>query len=148
MAPPHPLPLHERLTLLVRHALPGTLIPVDSLRELLEEHQRSAAVAPGYSLEEVASRCAALGAGGKPVQPSAVRKWIRDGLRGVRLTAFSWGNTYRVREDALNEFILAIQNAPRRNGRAPAVPPDAASIREEIASSRQKYARGSRAERI
>jgi len=133
------MPLHERLSLMVQHAPPGTLIPVDSIRALLED-DRLRAAAPGLSLEEVAHRCAARGAGGKAVQPSAVRKWIREGLRGVRLEAFPWGKTYRVREDALDEFILAVANAPPRRVRRPVTATNADSVRGEIASSRRKFA--------
>jgi len=136
------MPLHERLSLMVQHAPPGTLIPVDSIRALLENDRPSVA-APGFSLEEVADRCAARGAGGKAVQASAVRKWIREGLRGVRLEAFLWGRTYRVREDALDEFIHAVENAPPHRGRQRATATDADSVRHEIASSRRKFA-GSR----
>jgi hypothetical protein len=131
--------LHERLSLMVQHAPPGTLIPVDWLRALLED-DRPRGAAPDFSLEEVADRCAARGAGGKAVQAAAVRKWIREGLRGVRLEAFLWGKTYRVREDALDEFIRAVENAPPRHGRRRAAATDADAVRSEIASSRRKFA--------
>ena len=142
MSRPYLMPLHERLSLMIQHAPPGTLIPVDSIRALLED-DRSSVAAPGLSLEEVADRCATRGTSGKAVQASAVRKWIREGLRGIRLEAFLWGKTYRVREDALDEFTRAIENAPLRCGRQRATATDADSIRREIASSRRKFA-GSR----
>lgn len=132
------VPLRERLAQMVKHALPGTLIPVDSIRQLLEENQPRAE-APGYSLEEVAERCAALVAGGKTVQTSAVRKWIREGLRGVRLSAFPWGNTYRVGAEELEEFIEGVRLAPRRRQK-PVVQrsaPDA--VRDEIAGARHRF---------
>jgi hypothetical protein len=134
------IPLHERLALMVQYALPGTLIPVDSLRQLLEEDQPRAK-APGYSLEEVAERCAALASNGRTVQTSAVRKWIREGLRGVRLSAFPWGNTYRVGADELEEFIRAVSITPRRRPRPFPQRSTAESVRDEIASSRQRFAK-------
>jgi hypothetical protein len=102
--------LHDRLSQMVDAALPGTLVPVSSLRELLDHHQSETRYAdPGLSLEEVAERCAARGNRTKPVGTPTVRKWIRTGLRGVRLKAFPWGMSYRVTEQALASFILALQ---------------------------------------
>jgi len=141
MTQSHLLPLRERLSLMVQHAVPGTLIPVDSLRELLGEEQARAASAPGLSLEEVAQRCVAPGSRNKPVQPSTVRKWIREGLRGVRLTAFQWGKSYRVREDALREFIKAVQEAPVHTA-PPIIPSGLGNIEDEIAAARQRFAGG------
>ena len=105
-----PTTLHERLSRMVESALPGTLVPISSLRELFEHHQPETRSAdPGLSLEEVAERCAARGSRSKPVGTAAVRKWIRTGLRGVKLEAFPWGMSYRVTEAALARFILALQ---------------------------------------
>lgn len=168
--------LHERLALMVEHALPGTLVPIDSLRELLNAADASGSADqsesdPGLSLEEVARRCAALGSTA-PVQTSAVRKWIRHGLAGVKLSAFAWGRSYRVREDALSAFLNAIQSAKPRTpagrhvvptrpighvddprGAATAALPapievlpssTQSSIQDDIAASRRRVARHSR----
>jgi hypothetical protein len=105
--------LHEHLSRMVESALPGTLVPVSSLRELLETHQPESRNAdPGLSLEEVAERCAARGNRRKPVGTATVRRWIRSGLRGVKLKAFPLGMSYRVTEDALAGFIFALQGEP------------------------------------
>src|SRR4051812_11966200 len=103
--------LHDRLSRMIEHSLPGTLVPVSSLRELLEIHPQEAHTVadPGLSLVEVAQRCAARGNRSKPVTTATVRRWIRNGLRGVKLQAFPWGTTYRVTEEALNRFIRTLQ---------------------------------------
>lgn len=140
MDEPRGIPLHEQLSSMVQHAPPGTLIPVDSIRELLRQEQVRAASVSGLSLEEVAQRCATPGSRNKPVQPSTVRKWIREGLRGVRLTAFRWGKSYRVTEEALREFISAVREAPVHS--APLVIPGARSLEDEVAAARQRFAGG------
>jgi hypothetical protein len=135
MTAPTDTPLHERLTLMVQHALPGTLIPVDSIRALLIEDRLPRM--PGLSLDEVAQRCAALGSRKEPVKRSAVRKWMRTGLRGVRLSAFPWGKTFRVHEAALEEFICAVQNAPE-GARAGSEDDELSRLDSEIAASRRR----------
>jgi hypothetical protein len=132
--------LHERLSSMVEHALPGTLIPVDSIRDLLAEEASShVATAPGVSLDEVARRCAPLVRGGKAVQLPAVRRWIRVGLRGVRLTAFEWGLTYRVHETDLESFIEALTNAPARRERRRVSVADRTGILAEIGETRHRF---------
>ena len=138
MSAPHLVLLHERLSSIVRHALPGTLIPVDSIRELLHQEQAGTASASGLSLEEVAQRCAPPGSRNKPVQTSTVRKWIREGLRGVRLTAFRWGKSYRVTEDALQEFIRTVRDASAHRT-PPIVPSRPVSVEDEIAAARRRF---------
>src|SRR4028119_2400202 len=137
--------LRERLSRMVESALPGALVPVSSIRELLEHHQPEIRNAdPGLSLEEVAERCAARGKRSKPVGTAAVRKWIRTGLRGVKLKAFPWGMSYRVTEDALANFILALQGEqvdaedPAGEEVHAAVP---RTIEDEIAAARAHYSR-------
>jgi len=136
------IPLHERLSLLVQHALPGTLIPVDSIRQLLTEDAESPALAaPGMSLEQVALRCAGLLHGGRPVQLPAVRKWIRSGLRGVKLSAFEWGQTYRVHEEEFEAFVEAVKNAPPRqfHRRTSGSDRTTVGIRNDIAASLSQF---------
>lgn len=140
MTAPTDTPLHERLTLMVQHALPGTLIPVDSIRALLVEDRLPARVSvPGISLVEVAERCACLGSRKQPVKPSAVRKWMRTGLRGVRLSAFAWGKTFRVHERALEEFIRDVQNASA-GGHGGNVDEELSRLDSDIAASRRRAA--------
>jgi hypothetical protein len=137
--------LHERLFRMVESALPGTLVPVSSLRELLENHQpESHSADPGLSLEEVAERCAARGNRRKPVGTAAVRRWIRTGLRGVKLKAFPLGMSYRVTEDALARFIFALQGEPvdAQAGTETSIPAMAPrTIEEEIAAARARFSR-------
>lgn len=138
-----PAVLHERLSRMVESALPGTLVPVSSLRELLEHHQPETRNAdPGLSLEEVAERCAARGNRGQPVGTAVVRKWIRTGLRGVKLKAFPWGKSYRVTEDALAHFILALpgEQVDAEDPRGKEVPATAlCTIEDEIAAACARY---------
>jgi hypothetical protein len=137
--------LHDRLSRMVDAALPGTLVPVSSLRELLDHHQSETRdTDPGLSLEEVAERCAARGNRTKPVGTATVRKWIRTGLRGVRLKAFPWGMSYRVTEQALASFIFALQggrdDAEDPTGTdVPVVPPR--TMEDKIAAARARYSR-------
>jgi hypothetical protein len=115
---------------------------VDSIRELLHQEQPCTASVPGLSLEEVAQRCTPLGSRNKPVQTSTVRKWIREGLRGVRLTAFRWGKSYRVTEDALREFFRTVENASAHRA-PPIVPSGPGSVEDEVEAARRRFARGS-----
>lgn len=43
------------------------------------------------------------------VQVETVRRWICDGVRGVKLQAIRVGNRWRISEQALKEFIEALQ---------------------------------------
>ena len=67
------------------------------------------------ALEDVA-RLAAERFGRKVVYtPAAVRKWIRSGLRGVRLGAYPSGKGYRVRPAEFERFVSEVrgENASR-----------------------------------
>jgi len=113
--------LHEHLGQLVRYAPPGTLVPVDSLAELLrtysEELQRPAPA--GLSMGEVAERFArVVGGQRKTPQEDTVRKWIRRGLRGVKLKAFRAGRHLRVLESDFNAFVLALSDGPTSTARS------------------------------
>jgi hypothetical protein len=138
--------LHERISRIVEHSLPGTLIPVSSLRKLLEHNspEPRTVADPGLSLMEIAQRCAARGRRSKPVATATVRSWIRNGLRGVKLQAFPWGRTYRVTEEALDRFLRALQKvstdaAKDLRGEVPAV--TQGTIKKEIEAARDRYSR-------
>jgi len=138
--------LHDRISRIVEHSLPGTLVPISSLRELLEHtSQEPRTVAdPGLSLVEVAQRCAARGNRSKPVTTATVRNWIRKGLRGVKLQAFPWGSTYRVTEEALDRFIRAPQKVPTDAAevlRGEVLAVTKGTIKEEIEAARDRYSR-------
>lgn len=107
--------LEEHLGQLVRFAPPGTLVPVESLASLLEIYaSEPARAAPaGLSLGEVAERFARTVDGQRKMpQEGTVRKWIRVGLRGVKLRAFRAGRTLRVLEPDLDEFVRALAEQP------------------------------------
>lgn len=132
--------LHQHLGNLVRYAPPGTLIPVDSIAELLRAYadvpERPALA--GLSLGEVAERFArVVGGERKTPQEGTVRKWIRVGLRGVRLKAFRAGRTMRVMESDLEAFVRALADEPKSESAGmpapPTVPsPDTASPEAEL----------------
>lgn len=138
--------LHERLGFLVRCAPPGTLIPVAALAELLREHApEPARHAPaGLSLGEVAERFARVVAGRRRVpQEGTVRKWIRVGLRGVRLQAFRAGRMLRVLEPDLDAFVAALAARPDAPGEATPSAPEGPtpSPEHEIEAYLQHYRR-------
>jgi hypothetical protein len=123
--------LHEHLGQLVRYAPPGTLVPVDSLAELLrtyacdvepraeapEEVPQALPRAGGLSLGEVAERFTRqIGGEMKTVQDGTVRKWARVGLRGVRLRTFRVGRHLRVLEEDFEAFVREL-SAPPATGR-------------------------------
>lgn len=123
--------LHEHLGQLVRYAPPGTLVPVDSLAELLRtyDEEEKPAAPTGLSLGEVAERFSRIVDGNrKTPQEGTVRKWIGRGLRGVKLKAFRAGRHLRVLEGDLEAFIqeLAERSSTRagnhRDSRVPAAP--------------------------
>lgn len=141
--------LHERLGYLVRCAPPGTLIPVAALAELLHEHAPEPArhATAGLSLGEVAERFARGVAGKRRVpQEGTVRKWIRVGLRGVRLKAFRAGRTLRVLEPDLDAFVAALAARPDApaDGTPPAPEGPPPSPEHEIEAYLQHYRRQSR----
>ena len=72
---------------------------------------------PGGCPGEVAPRRPGLGTRTSACEAIGGEKWIRIGLRGVRLTAFPWRKTFRIHEQALDDFIHAVQNAPAASHR-------------------------------
>lgn len=109
--------LYEHLDELIRCALPGTMVPLESLAELLRRYGNESAPVPepqpqpelrpaGLSLGEVAQRFSrTVGSETKTVQEGTVRKWIRVGLRGVRLRAYRAGRHLRVLEEDFDSFV-------------------------------------------
>jgi hypothetical protein len=108
--------LRERLEQLVRSAPRGTLIPVEGLTELIEGAEDAVT---DLAVEDV-GRLAAETFGRKSgYSPGAIRKWIRSGLRGVRLRAYASGSGYRVRPRDFEQFVADVraqkQNRPPRD---------------------------------
>jgi hypothetical protein len=135
--------LKERLQLLVRSAPPGTLVPVEGLAKLIDAVEEEG----GDLAVEVVGRLAAERFGRKSVYtPAAVRKWIRSGLRGVRLRAYPSGSGYRVRRRAFEQFVSAVRDQ-RVDGGEPNLPVDLVSdpeLEDEISLGQRAYAASSR----
>lgn len=91
-------------------APPGTLVPVDALRKLLEEERGNAATAPdrGITAEE-AAEWLHRALGGRKRKPAAVRKLMRTGYRGIVLESFRVGREVRTTEAALERFAGALR---------------------------------------
>ncbi|HEX6038389.1 helix-turn-helix domain-containing protein [Longimicrobium sp.] len=143
--------LHEHLGQLVRYAPPGTLVPVDSLAELLrvytDEPKRPAPA--GLSLGEVAELFARVVDGQRKVpQEGTVRKWIRTGLRGVKLKAYRAGRHLRVLESDFESFVRALSEARAapKEKRDPVVdrPAGAAQPETELEAYLTHYRHGAR----
>lgn len=128
----------------------GTLVPVDGLLQMLmgrTEATQAALATSDLSLEEVAERYASAFPGkGRPRSRAAVRKWIREGLYGVKLEAYLDGTDYRVTEAAFIGFVNGIREQNRqpkkRKGAAPARPqprPRQSDVADEIADYQAKY---------
>jgi len=126
--------LQEHLSQLVRYAPPGTLIPVDSIAEMLRAYadQPERAAPAGLSLREVADRFARIVDGErKAPQEGTVRNWIRVGLRGTKLKAFRVGRSMRVMEADLEVFVRALAYAPQAESQATPIPPAPAASADQ-----------------
>jgi hypothetical protein len=113
--------LRERLEQLVRTVPRGTLIPVEGLAEFINTAGDDAT---DLAVEDV-GRLAAQSFGRKTnYSPGAIRKWIRSGLRGVRLPAYPSGSGYRVRPRDFERFVTEVRgqklNRPPRDEHAAA----------------------------
>lgn len=152
--------LNEHLNQFVRYAPPGTLVPVDSIAELLQTYANQVEPQPEpdppehleprlkwLSLGEVAERFTRLVDGElRTVKDGTVRKWARVGLRGVRLRAFRVGRHLQVLEEDFELFVRALAGAgPASNherkpavSRQPVIQPDlAAAVEASIHLYRQ-----------
>lgn len=136
--------LKERLEQLVRASPPGTLIPVEGLARLIDG---AAEEGGDMAVEDVGHLAATRFGRKRPYTPAAIRKWIRSGLRGVRLRAYPSGSGYRVRPADFDDFVTEVrrQGAPR-----PQLVTEAAAGRREmdleaeIRSGERRYAASSR----
>jgi hypothetical protein len=144
--------LNEHLNQLVRYAPPGTLVPVDSIAELLQTYSNQVEpqsepdppkhVEPRLawlSLGEIAERFTRLVDGElRTVKDGTVRKWARVGLRGVRLRAFRVGRHLRVLEEDFELFVRELAAARPAAPRPPVVQADlAAAVEASIHLYRQ-----------
>lgn len=107
------MPELERLIRFVRDAPAGTMIPVESLRELLanapvahneEERRLTPAEAADWLHRHL---------GGRKRSAAAVRKVMRTGFRGVVLKSYPYGRERRTTEADLRQFVAQIGAVPR-----------------------------------
>lgn len=135
--------LKERLEQLVRAAPPGTLVPVEGLAKLIDGADEEGG---DLAVEEV-GRLAAEKFGRKSAYtPAAIRKWIRSGLRGVRLRAYPSGSGYRVQPRDFEQFVAAVRKQ-RVDGVEPtlhAAAGDDSELEEELRFGQHAYAASSR----
>jgi len=122
-----PMPDIGRLSDFCRLAPAGTLVPVESLREMLGGAPPSTANDdPALTLEQAAERIA-RGLAMRTPTAAGVRKWITKGYRGVKLEAFEAGRGYSVLTSAADRFIAARQatrgTRAGQAGRSPDNPP-------------------------
>jgi hypothetical protein len=113
-------PAVERLLKFVNSAPAGTLIPVDSLRDILRsditidvdaEAEYAAAerrLSPGEAAEWLHQLL-----GGRKRSPAAIRKVMRTGFRGVVLNSYQYGRERRTTETDLRHFVAQIGAVPR-----------------------------------
>lgn len=134
--------LREKLEQLVRSAPRGTLIPVEGLAELINTAGDDAT---DLAVEDV-GRLAAQSFGRKTnYSPGAIRKWIRSGLKGVRLPAYPSGSGYRVRPRDFERFVAEVrgqrQNRPPRDEHVAAgTVLDGDDLEAELRAGQEAYA--------
>jgi hypothetical protein len=108
--------LREKLEQLVRSAPRGTLIPVEGLAELINAAEDEVS---DLAVEDVGHLAAQSFGRKSDYSPGAIRKWIRSGLRGVRLRAYPSGSGYRVRPQDFDRFVAEVRgqklNQPPRD---------------------------------
>jgi hypothetical protein len=107
------MPDLERLVRFVSEAPAGTMVPVESLRELL------AAGAPEAAPEEERRLTPAEAAewlyrhlGGRKRSAAAIRKVMRTGFRSVVLKSYAYGRERRTTESDLRRFVAQIGAVP------------------------------------
>ncbi|HEU4886120.1 MAG TPA: hypothetical protein VFT45_28030 [Longimicrobium sp.] len=102
----------ERLIRFVHDAPAGTMVPVESLRELLadapvadkkEERRLTPAEAADWLHRHL---------GGRKRSAAAVRKVMRTGFRGVVLKSYPYGRERRTTEADLRRFVVQIGAIP------------------------------------
>ena len=116
------MPDLERLVRFVSDAPAGTMVPVESLRELLaaggpeappEEERR---LTPAEAAEWLHRHL-----GGRKRSAAAIRKVMRTGFRSVVLKSYTYGRERRTTESDLRRFVAQIGAVP-----LPAVPEEIA----------------------
>ena len=148
----------NRLIQFVHEAPAGTLIPVESLRDLLScvsvKADEERPLTPHEAAEWLHRHV-----GGRKRSAAAVRKAMRTGFRGVVLSSYPYGRERRTTEADLRRFVAQIGLAPRppapeRLAPSPrtftptmteAVAPSYPDPAEEIAAAEARYGKPSTA---
>jgi hypothetical protein len=107
------MPALERLIRFVHDAPAGTMVPVESLRELLAdvpaaEEDQERRFTPAEAAEWLHRYL-----GGRKRTAAAVRKVMRTGFRGVVLKSYAYGRERRTTEADLRQFVVQIGGIPR-----------------------------------
>jgi hypothetical protein len=108
-------PAVHRLLRFVQDAPAGTLVPVESLREMLgEDDTAQVGESPerGLSPAEAAEWLHQL-LGGRKRSAAAIRKVMRTGFRGVVLKSYPYGRERRTTEADLRAYVAQIGAVPR-----------------------------------
>lgn len=107
------MPDLERLIRFVNAAPDGTMLPVESLRELLANDAPQAAPEEERRLTPAeAAEWLHRHVGGRKRSAAAVRKVMRTGFRGVVLKSYLYGRERRTTESDLRHFIAQIGAVP------------------------------------
>jgi hypothetical protein len=126
--------LKERLTALVQTAPPGTLIPIEGLAALLDHTEEEAA---DLAADEVGRLAAQRFGRQEPYSPAAIRRWIRSGLRGVRLPAYPSGRGYRVQRSDFERFVSEVRSQ-KKGARPPLMLMPAAEPEDDLVGELQR----------
>lgn len=150
------MPNLERLIRFVTEAPAGTMVPVDSLRELLVEDAPESAPEEERRLTPVeAAEWLHRHLGGRKRSAAAIRKVMRTGFRGVVLKSYPYGRERRTTEADLRKFVAEIgavprPGAPEHTARPILAPPPAAGVpagsdedpADEIAAAQARFRGG------
>jgi hypothetical protein len=112
-------PAVQRLLQFVNDAPAGTMVPVESLRDILRtEEGRDDANSHAEQVERRLSPAQAAEwlherLGGRKRSAAAIRKVMRTGFRGVVLKSYPYGRERRTTEADLRAFVARIGAVPR-----------------------------------
>lgn len=145
----------RRLMQFIESAPAGTMVPVESLREMLLEGTDEATEAAGDPPRLLTPAEAAdwlhAQLGGRKRTAAAVRKVMRTGFRGVVLKSYPYGRERRTTEADLRVYVAAIGavwRPPAPQQLAVQAPPDTgfqvksdADPADEIAAAQERFRR-------
>jgi hypothetical protein len=146
-------PAVQRLLQFVNDAPAGTMIPVESLRDILRAGEADEPAAVGeeqgerrLSPAEAAEWLHQL-LGGRKRSAAAIRKVMRTGFRGVVLKSYPYGRERRTTETDLRAFVAKIGAVPRppASEGAPATTSPAFQMKshvdpiDEIAAAQERF---------